>query len=243
MEAEHTGKENQMTVSNRDRAEWASAALGHFQSITGTDHEDSLSDLLGDLHHWCDRENVNFQNALDTARTHYQAECAEENSNAYMVMFRTTAGTTEEIFAADAPEQALELARKAFNEIPGKFGFSPAECGYLHLQEIRIVNQNAEEALHWMTDEYRLQLYAPELLKALESQVDAARKIVDAWDNTDRLPEAVQDLIDALEHQTEAARAVIDSWEQGDLAGAVHGLEMSLDESLAALARAKGGAV
>jgi hypothetical protein len=56
------------------------------------------------------------------------------------------------------------------------------------------------------------------------------------------LPEAVQDLIDALEDQTEAARAVIDSWQQGDLAGAVHGLEMSLDESLAALAKAKGGA-
>ena len=35
---------------------------------------------------------------------------------------------------------------------------------------------------------------------------------------------------------------MIDSWEQGDLAGAVHGLEMSLDEALAALAKAKGGA-
>lgn len=57
------------------------------------------------------------------------------------------------------------------------------------------------------------------------------------------LPEAVQDLVDALEQQTEAARAVIDSWEQGDLAGAVHGLELSLDDSLAALAKAKGGAV
>ncbi len=55
-------------------------------------------------------------------------------------------------------------------------------------------------------------------------------------------PEAVQDLVDAIERQTQAARAVIDSWEQGDLAGAVHGLEMSLDETLAALAKAKGGA-
>ena len=56
------------------------------------------------------------------------------------------------------------------------------------------------------------------------------------------LPEPVQDLIDALERQTEAARTVVDSWERGDLAGAVHGLEMTLDESLAALAKAKGGA-
>ena len=60
--------------------------------------------------------------------------------------------------------------------------------------------------------------------------------------STSCFPEAVQDLIDALEHQTEAARLVIDSWEQGDLAGAVHGLEMSLDESLAAIAKVKGGA-
>jgi hypothetical protein len=56
------------------------------------------------------------------------------------------------------------------------------------------------------------------------------------------LPEPIQILVDALEQQTEASRTVIDSWEQGDLAGAVHGLEMSLDESLAALAKAKGGA-
>jgi hypothetical protein len=60
-------------------------------------------------------------------------------------------------------------------------------------------------------------------------------------EKADRLPEAVRDMIDAFEQQTEAARAVIDSWEQGDLAGAVHGLELSLDESVAALAKVKGG--
>jgi hypothetical protein len=49
--------------------------------------------------------------------------------------------------------------------------------------------------------------------------------------------QAVRNLIDAFEQQTERARAVIDSWEQGDLAGAVHGLELSLDESLAPLPR------
>jgi hypothetical protein len=59
---------------------------------------------------------------------------------------------------------------------------------------------------------------------------------------TDCLPEAVQDLIDVLERQTVAARAVIESWEQGDLAGAVHGLEISLDEVRSAIAQVKGGA-
>jgi virginiamycin B lyase len=40
---------------NGDRAEWAAAALRHFQCCTGTDYDDSLPDLLGDLMHWCDR--------------------------------------------------------------------------------------------------------------------------------------------------------------------------------------------
>jgi hypothetical protein len=125
--------------TNLERAEWAGAALRHFEFITGTEHDDALPDLLCDLLHWSDRENVHFDKALDTARMHYQAECEEENS-------------------------------------------------------------------------------------------------------TGRFAEAIQDLIEALEHQTEAARLVIESWERGDLAGAVHGLEMSLDDSLAALAKAKGGA-
>jgi hypothetical protein len=35
--------------TNHDRAEWAAAALRHFQCTTGTDYEDALDDLLGDL--------------------------------------------------------------------------------------------------------------------------------------------------------------------------------------------------
>jgi len=60
--------------------------------------------------------------------------------------------------------------------------------------------------------------------------------------STDLLPKAVRDLIDAFELQIERARAVIESWERGDLAAAVNGLENSLDESLTAIAKVKGGA-
>jgi hypothetical protein len=63
--------------TNLDRAEWAAAALRHFQCTTGTDYDDALTDLLCDLHHFCDRENVSFQTALNTARKHYDAECEE----------------------------------------------------------------------------------------------------------------------------------------------------------------------
>jgi hypothetical protein len=59
---------------NNDRAEWAAAALRHFQCITGTDYEDALGDLLGDLMHWCDRNNFDFELALNRARGHYEAE-------------------------------------------------------------------------------------------------------------------------------------------------------------------------
>jgi hypothetical protein len=228
--------------TNLDRAEWAAAALRHFQCTTGSDYDDALTDLLCDLHHWCDRENVSFQNALDTARTHYQAECEEENPHEHMAMFRTTVGPAEDIFAAETPAEALALARKAFGEDPGKLGFSPAECGYLELQEIRIINRDAEEVLTWMTDAYRLQLYAPELLKALEKQLEISREIIDAWNKTDKLQGAVQDLIYALESQSECARDVLDSWENGDLAGAVNGLEESLTYAIKAIADAKGGA-
>jgi hypothetical protein len=162
--------------------------------------------------------------------------------NEYMAHFRTTAGPADDIFVADTPEQALELAREAFREDPRKFGFSPAECGYLELQEIRIVNQDGEEALTWTTDEYRLQLYAPELLKALESQIEATRQIIDAWNDTDDVPAIVEDLIEAFERHSESARAALDSWGTSDLAGAVGDLEDSLRAALKAIADAKGGA-
>ena len=59
---------------NGDRAEWAGAALRHFQCVTGTDYEESLGDLLGDLMHWSDRNNFDFEAALFRARGHYAAE-------------------------------------------------------------------------------------------------------------------------------------------------------------------------
>jgi hypothetical protein len=169
----------------------------------------------------------------------------------YMAHFRTTAGPADDIFVANTPEQALELARKAFREDPTKFGFSPADCGYLHLQEIRIVNQDGEELLSWMTDEYRLQLTAPQLLKALESQVEATRGIIDAWEEMESLPGGIQDIIEALEDAietleglSEAAGGILISYENENrqLAAAVSDLQNSMTVALEAIAAAKAGA-
>ena len=65
---------------NGDRAEWAGAALRHFQCSTGTEYEDSLGDLLCDLMHWCDRNNFDFEAALFRAQGHYAAETGHDLS-------------------------------------------------------------------------------------------------------------------------------------------------------------------
>lgn len=63
---------------NDKRAAWADVALATFITQTGTDKEDAVGDLLGDLMHWCDRNNYDFDAALDRARHHYEAETVGE---------------------------------------------------------------------------------------------------------------------------------------------------------------------
>jgi hypothetical protein len=65
---------------NDKRAAWAGAALATFITQTGTDEEDAVGDLLGDLMHWCDRNNYDFEAALTRARGHYEAETVGEPS-------------------------------------------------------------------------------------------------------------------------------------------------------------------
>ena len=102
-----------------------------------------------------------------------------------------------------------------------------------------------------MTDEYRLQVSAPQLLKALEAQVEATRGIVDVWDEMDSLPGVAQDIIGglediiaALEGLSESARGVLVSCENenSQFAAAVSDLQDSLTVSLKTIADAKGGA-
>jgi hypothetical protein len=63
---------------NDDRAEWAHSAIRQFQCATGTDWQDTLSDLLGDLMHFADRQGFSFDAELDRARMHYAAETMGE---------------------------------------------------------------------------------------------------------------------------------------------------------------------
>jgi hypothetical protein len=59
---------------NDARASWAAAALHCFQRKTGSEDDTALIDLLCDLMHWCDRNDGDFEQALQLARMHYEAE-------------------------------------------------------------------------------------------------------------------------------------------------------------------------
>jgi len=70
-------------TTNDDRALWAEAALLAFAQRIGLakemvgDKEDRffiISDLLADLAHWCDRNEVDLPSALIHAGQHYCAE-------------------------------------------------------------------------------------------------------------------------------------------------------------------------
>lgn len=64
---------------NDDRAEWAAAAIHAFGHTTrmiqaGEDHDTIVCDLIADIMHWCDRNEVDFDDCLRIATNHYSAE-------------------------------------------------------------------------------------------------------------------------------------------------------------------------
>jgi hypothetical protein len=74
-------------TTNAERASWAEVALLAYGKRTGTlhaavgDDEEPLlivADLLADLAHWCDRNDIELQSALRHAERHYQVETARK---------------------------------------------------------------------------------------------------------------------------------------------------------------------
>lgn len=59
---------------NHRRAAWAGRAVAAFREATGTDEADSITDLVCDLMHWCDRHEFDFEAALLHSRGHYAEE-------------------------------------------------------------------------------------------------------------------------------------------------------------------------
>ena len=67
---------------NLSRARWAEAPLCYFSQITGSDMDGddptALGDLLGDLMHYCDVQEIDFEETLQRARRYYYDEKHEE---------------------------------------------------------------------------------------------------------------------------------------------------------------------
>lgn len=74
-------------VTNDERASWAEVGLLAYGQQTGTvgdkvgDDEDPsviITELLADIAHWCDRNNVDLQAALASAAKYYHTETGGE---------------------------------------------------------------------------------------------------------------------------------------------------------------------
>jgi len=129
----------------------------------------------------------------------------------YTATFFTAADCASRPIEATNAQQALELARKAYDENYFELEFRTIDMMESPLEQIEICNtENFCDGALWESDDCRLR-------------------------------QAARDLLDALEDQTEAAQAVIDNWAEGDLAAAVRGLDASIVLARAAIAKAKGG--
>lgn len=64
---------------NDDRAEWAGQALHHFVGITGTERDDMVADLIGNIRHWCDRNGFDFERELARGWEFYEEETRDGN--------------------------------------------------------------------------------------------------------------------------------------------------------------------
>lgn len=59
---------------NEKRSEWALIAIDKFRQTTGTDDEDAVADLIGDIAHYCDRHGVIMDDELRRAKSMYHYE-------------------------------------------------------------------------------------------------------------------------------------------------------------------------
>jgi hypothetical protein len=185
---------------NNDRAEWAATALRQFQSATGSDFEDVLADLLGDLMHWADRNAVTFHDELSRARMHYEAETAAEDPvprpaaetapddrppdndpvpsgqpaatavKTYRAEFFTAADYAFRTFEAETPEKALQIARQFYDE-DGDLDFRSYDDN-AGIDQIRIWDSKRGTLARWESDDYRLRNSARELLEAVKDLHD-----------------------------------------------------------------------
>jgi hypothetical protein len=93
----------------------------------------------------------------------------------------------------DTPEQALQFARKFYDERTEDLDFQKYESGH-SLNQIEILDEHSDQLAAWLRDDLRVRLAAPKLLNAAES-------VLARWCEGD-LAEAVR----ALDNAVQAAK-------------------------------------
>lgn len=88
--------------NNDDRAEWAETVLSLFCSITGLDltieRQEAVNDLMADLGHYCDRNNLRFLDIASGAIGVWDVEKREEENDETNAMYPEKMVTIELTF-------------------------------------------------------------------------------------------------------------------------------------------------
>jgi hypothetical protein len=121
----------------------------------------------------------------------------------YRAEFFTSADWAFRDFEAETPEQALAVARQFYADNLGELNFQSYDA-IEPLDHMQIWDAKRGSVASWESDEYRLRLAAPDLLKALADQTDAAQAVIDNWSKGD-LAGAVR----ALDASIETARTAL----------------------------------
>ena len=126
----------------------------------------------------------------------------------YRAEFFTAADYAFHDFEADTPEQALQLARQFYDDNLIELDFRSYDDN-AGLDQIQIWDSERGTLAAWESDDCRLRKAAPELLSALQAQTEAAKAVIDHWQQGD-LAAAVRAL-DASIPAADAALAKADN--------------------------------
>jgi hypothetical protein len=114
------------------------------------------------------------------------------STRTYRAEFFTAADYAFRDFKAETPEQALQLARRFYEEDIGELDFRSYDDN-AGLDQIQIWDRERGALANWESDDYRLRKAAHELRAALQAQTQAAKAVMATWEQGD-LAAAVRSL-------------------------------------------------
>jgi len=102
----------------------------------------------------------------------------------YRAEFFTAADYAVRDFEAETPQQALEFARRFYEDNLIELDFRSYDDN-AGLDQIQIWDSKRGTLASWESDDYRLRLAAREMLTALQAQTDAAKAVIATWGHGD----------------------------------------------------------